>query len=139
AVAAALSETVKNIDATIKSLLASARERLEAAAQHDKLYEALRRAQANFVATANPAMMDAQTRINAILGSANLSADDAAEAARTVDQLSNVIASSNLMASDMTAALSANTGDALDTIEKEFKASQVRVKSNLDLLPKDSA
>jgi methyl-accepting chemotaxis protein len=137
-VVAALSETVKNIDEIIKSLVAAARERLETAAQHEKQYDALRNAQASFVAAASPAMMDAQTQINAILGSANLSQDDAAQAARTVDQLGNVIASTNLMASEMIAALSANSSDTLEAIEKEFKATQARVKSNLDLLPKNS-
>ena len=53
-------------------------------------------------------------RINAILGSANLSQDDATEAARTVEQLGNVISSSNLMASDMNAALSADSSNTLD-------------------------
>jgi methyl-accepting chemotaxis protein len=138
AVVAALSETVNNIDETIKSLVAAARERLEAAAQHEKQYGALRNAQASFVAAASPAMMDAQTQINAILGSANLSQDDAAQAARTVDQLGNVIASGNLMAAEMIAALSAGSSDTLDTIEKEFKGTQAHVKSNLDLLPKNS-
>src|SRR6266851_4025036 len=138
AVVAALSETVKNIDETIKSLVAAARERLEAAALHEKQYDALRNAQAGFVAAASPAMMDAQAQINAILGSANLSQDDAAQAARTVDQLGNAIASSNLMASEMIAALSANGSDTLDTIEKEFKATQAQVRSNLELLPKNS-
>src|ERR1700736_1202074 len=138
AVVAALSETVNNIDETIKSLVAAARERLEAAAQHEKQYGALRNAQASFVAAASPAMMDAQTQINAILGSANLSQDDAAQAARTVDQLGNVIASGNLMAAEMIAALSAGSSDTLDTIEKEFKATQAHVTSNLDLLPKNS-
>src|ERR1700733_2211671 len=75
AVVAALGETVKNIDDTIKSLGAAARERLEVAALHDKQYEALRGAQAAFVAAASPAMMNAQTQINAVLGSAELSAD----------------------------------------------------------------
>jgi methyl-accepting chemotaxis protein len=138
AVVAALTETVKNIDETIKSLVAAARERLEAAAQHEKQYDALRKAQANFVAAAAPAMMDAQTQINAILGSANLSQDDAVQAAQTVEQLGNVISSSNLMASDLNAALSANGSDTLEAIEKEFKATQARVKSNLDTLPKNS-
>jgi methyl-accepting chemotaxis protein len=138
AVVAALTETIKNVDENINSMVAAARERLQTAAQHERQYEALRKAQANFVAAANPAMMDAQAQINAILGSANLSVDDAAQAARTVDQLGNVVASSNLMASDMTAALSADSSDALEAIEKEFKATQARVKSNLDLLPKNS-
>src|SRR6266404_9218114 len=73
AVVAALTETVRNIDETIKSLVAAARERLEVVAQHEKQYDALRSAQAEFVAAANPAMLDAQIQINAILGSAMLS------------------------------------------------------------------
>jgi methyl-accepting chemotaxis protein len=139
AVAEVLTETVKNIDDTIKSLAAAARERLEATAQRERLYDAVRKAQASFVALAGPAMLSAQTQLNAILGSANPSSDDATEAARTVEQIGNVVASSNLSASDMTAALSANSSDTLEAIEKEFKASQARVKSNLDLLPKGSA
>jgi methyl-accepting chemotaxis protein len=137
AVIATLSETVKNIDDTIKSLGAAARERLAANALHDAQYDALRKAQANFVAAAGPAMMDAQTRTNAILGSATLSQDDAAQAARTVEQLGNVIAGGNLMVANMAAALSANGSDALDAIAKEFQATQARVKANLDLLAKN--
>ena len=137
-VVAALNETVKNIDDAIKSLGAAAKERLDAAASHEKLYRALRSAQAGFVAAASPAMMDAQTRINAILGSANLSQDDATEAARTVEQLGNVISSSNLMASDMIAALSANGSGTLESIEKEFQETEQRVKANLDQLPKNN-
>jgi methyl-accepting chemotaxis protein len=136
-VVAALGETVKNIDDTIQSLGAAARERLEIAAQHDRQYEALRSAQASFIAAASPAMMDAQSQINAILGSANLSPDDAAQAARTVDQLGNVVASGNLAASEMIAALSANSSDTLEAIEKEFKDTQQRVKSILELLPEN--
>jgi methyl-accepting chemotaxis protein len=136
-VVANLTETVKNIDDMINSLGAAARERLEAAAQHEKQYQALRTAQAEFVAAANPAMLDAQTQINAILGSANMEPDDATQAARTVEQIGNVVSSSNLMASNMAAALTANTSDTLEAIEKEFKESKERVKSNLELLPKN--
>jgi methyl-accepting chemotaxis protein len=138
AIVAALSENVKNTDNTIESLGAAARERLQARALHDKQYDALRKAEASFAAAAGPAMMDAQARINAILGSATLSQDDAAQAARTVEQLGNVIASSNLTASNMAAALSANGSDTLDAIEKEFQATQAHVKANLDLLAKGS-
>jgi methyl-accepting chemotaxis protein len=137
-VIAALNETVKNIDGTIKNLTAAGRERLEAAAQHEKQYVALREAQASFVTAASPAMLDAQAQLNAILGSANLSPDDATQAARMVDQIGDVIASSNLSASDLAAALSAKRSDTLEGIEREFKASQARAKSNLDLLPKNS-
>jgi methyl-accepting chemotaxis protein len=137
-VVAALTETVKNIDDMIKSLGSAARERLEVAALHEKQYAALRQAQTDFVKASAPAMMDAQSQINAILGSANLSADDATEAVRTVELLGNVVASTNLMASDMTAALSANNSDTLEAIEKAFKETQARVKSSLEMLPKNA-
>ena len=136
AVVAALGETVKNMDDTIKSLGSAAHERLEVAALHEKQYEALRGAQAAFVAAASPAMMNAQLQINAVLGSAELSADDATEAARTVEQLGDVIASGHQASSEMNAALSANSSDTLEAIEKEFKDTKERVKSNLDLLVK---
>jgi methyl-accepting chemotaxis protein len=137
AVVAALSETVKNIDDTIKSLGAAARERLEIAALHERQYNALRSAQAGFVAAASPAMMDAQSQINAVLGSAQLSADDATQAARTVDQLGSVIAGGHQASSEMNAALSANNSDTLEAIEKEFKDTKARLTSNFDLLPKN--
>jgi hypothetical protein len=121
AVVAALTETVRNIDDNIKSLVAAARERLEVAAQHEKQYDALRSAQARFVAAANPAMLDAQAQINAILASAVLSQDDATQAARTIDQLGNVVASGNLSASEMTSALSANGSDTLEAIERNSR------------------
>jgi methyl-accepting chemotaxis protein len=132
---AALNETIKNIDDNIKSLDAAARERLDAVAQHDQRYDALRKAQTGFVAAAAPAMMDAEAQINAILGSANLSADDATQAARTVEQLGNVAAGGNLVASVMTAALSADSDATLRAIEKDFKDAEARVKTSLDLLP----
>ncbi len=83
-------------------------------------------------------MLDAQTRINAIFVSANLSPDDAEQATRTLEQLGNVIASSNLMASNMIAALSTNESDTLATIEKEFQETRQRIRSDLDLLPKNA-
>jgi methyl-accepting chemotaxis protein len=138
-VVAALTETIKNIDDMIKSLGSAARERLDVAALHDKQYDALRDAQAAFVAAAGPAMLDAQTQVNAILGSANLSASDANEAVQTVGQLGNVVASGNLAAADLSAALSANSGDKLDDIQKEFKLAQGRLRTNLDLLHENQA
>jgi methyl-accepting chemotaxis protein len=137
-VVAALGETVKNIDDTIKSLDSAARERLDTAAVHDKQFKALREAQAGFAAAANPAMLDAQAQTNAILHSANLSPDDAESAARKIEQLGTLIATTNLMASDMAAALSANSSITLEEIEKEFKASQAQVKSALEMLPHDT-
>jgi methyl-accepting chemotaxis protein len=133
-VISALSQTVKNIEETIKGLGAAAGQRLDTSAQHEKKYDALRKAQANFIAVANPAMMDAQARIIAILGSANESRHDATEAARAIEQLGNVILSSNLLASDMMAALLANSSDALSPIERAFAVSQQLVKSNLEVL-----
>jgi methyl-accepting chemotaxis protein len=135
-VISALSQTVKNIEDTIKDLGAAAGQRLETSAQHEKQYDALRKAEANFVAVANRAMMDAQARTNAILLSANLRLDDATEAARTIELLGNVISSSNLLASDMMAALSVNSSDALNPIERAFAVSQQLVKSNFEALGK---
>jgi methyl-accepting chemotaxis protein len=135
AVVAALGETVKNIDDTITSLDSAARERLEAAAVHDQQFKALREAQAGFAAAANPAMLDAQTQTNAILQSANFSPDDAANAARQIEQLGTLIATTNLVASEMAAALSANSSNTLEEIENEYKAAQARVKSSLESLP----
>ena len=134
-VVSGLSETMKSINEAAQSLAKAARERLDIAALHDKQYDALRNAQGAFVGAASPAMLDAQTRVNAILGSANMSAEDATEAAQTVGQLGNVVASGNLAAADMSAALSANTSDKLDDIQKGFKTAQGRLRSNLDLLP----
>jgi methyl-accepting chemotaxis protein len=82
-------------------------------------------------------MMNAQAQINAVLGSAELSADDATQAARTVDQLGSVIASGHQAASEMNAALSAGNSDTLEAIEKEFKDTKARVKSDFELLPKN--
>ena len=137
-VVAALGETVKNIDDTINSLDSAARERLEAAANHDRQFKALREAQAGFAAAASPAMLDAQAQTNAILQSASFSPDDAAKAARQVEQLGTLIATTNLMASEMAAALSANSSDTLEAIEKEYKAAQAKVKAALELLPHDA-
>jgi methyl-accepting chemotaxis protein len=138
-VVAALGETVKNIDDTIKSLGAAATERLEAAAQHEKLYHALRKAQSGFAAAAGPALIDAQTEVISIYAAARFSQDDATKAQRTADQLSEIVFGGNLMAFGMLAALTANNSDTLEIIEKEFRFAQSRVKSNLDLLPKTTA
>ncbi|TKW79934.1 MAG: HAMP domain-containing protein, partial [Bradyrhizobium icense] len=135
-VASALTETVKNIDDMTKSLGSAARERLEAAAMHDKKYETLRKAQTDFVAASIPEMVDAQSRLNAVLTAVEPSIDDANNAAQIVVQLGNVIAGGNLMASNMAAALSANSSETLEAIERDFKDTVERVKSNLEMLPK---
>src|ERR1700754_1293959 len=137
-IAAALTETVKNIDDMTKSLGSAARERLEAAALHDKKYEALRKAQADSVAVSIPEMVDAQSRLNAVLTAVDLHIDDATAASRVVEQLGNVIASGNLMASNLAAALSANDSDTLESIERDFKDTIERVKTNLEMLPKNA-
>ncbi|RZN15716.1 methyl-accepting chemotaxis protein [Bradyrhizobium sp. Leo121] len=139
AIGKALTETVKNIDDVIESLGSAARERLETAALHDKLYETLRKAQAEFVAASAPAMMDAQSQLHAILGAAEPSSDDASSAARVVEQLGDVIASGNLLASNMAAALSATNSDTLEAIEKDFKRVLSQTISNLEMLPKNSS
>ncbi|WP_322515486.1 methyl-accepting chemotaxis protein [Rhodopseudomonas palustris] len=134
-VVAAMSETLRNIDDTIRSLGAAAQERLDLARQHDKVYDDLRSSHEAFIAVANPAMLNAQTQMNAVLASANLSQDDATEAGRRIEQLGNVIALSNLAASNLMAALSARNSDALEPVETSFKEARQQVASNLDGLP----
>jgi methyl-accepting chemotaxis protein len=138
AVVGALSETIKNINEAAQSLVSAARERLDAAAEHDRQFEALRSAQASFAAAAGPIMLDAQAGLNAVLAAAVPSPDDANAAARHVEQVGNVAAGGNLAASQLIAALSANSSDTLETLEHDFKATQDRVKSSLDLLPKSA-
>jgi methyl-accepting chemotaxis protein len=139
AVVGTLSETIKNINEAAQSLVSAARERLEVSAEHDKQYDALRSAHIGFVTAADPVLLEAQTRLNAMLGSADPAADGANLAAQTFSQIGNIVASGNLAGSQLAAALSANSSDTLDALEKDFKASQGRVKSNLDLLPENPA
>ncbi|MGJ5175983.1 methyl-accepting chemotaxis protein [Bradyrhizobium oligotrophicum] len=134
-VVAPLAETIKNINEANQSLVSAARERLAVAAMHNQQYDALRKAQAEFTVAASEPMLDAQTQLNAVLGAAEVSADDATAAARFVEQLGNVIASGNLIVAQMAAALSANDSDTLETIERQFKDSLAQLKSNLELLP----
>jgi methyl-accepting chemotaxis protein len=138
AVVSALSETIKNINEATQSLVSAARERLDASAEHDRQFEALRGAQTSFAAAANPIMLDAQAGLNAVLASAVPSVDDANEAARHVDQVGNVAAGGNLAASQLIAALSANSSDTLEALENDFKTTQGRVQSSLDLLPRNA-
>ncbi|ABE38078.1 methyl-accepting chemotaxis sensory transducer [Rhodopseudomonas palustris BisB5] len=132
AVIAAMSETLRNIDDTIRSLGAAAQERLDLAGQHEKVYDALRSLHDDFIAIANPAMLNAQIQMNAVLASANLSQDDAIESGRRIDQLGNVIALRNLAASNLMAALSARNSDALEPVETSFKEARQQVNSNLE-------
>jgi methyl-accepting chemotaxis protein len=136
-VVSALSETLKSIDDTIRSLGAAATERLDLATRHAKLYEELRKSHDAFIEIANPVMLDAQTQMNAVLSSANLSQDDATDAGRRIEQLGNVIAQSNLIASDLMAALSAGSADDLEPVESSFKEARKVVNNNLDGLPEN--
>ena len=139
AVVAALTENVKNIDDMIKSLGSAARERLELAARHEKLYDAVRKAQRRFTAAAGPAASDAQTELQSIYAAANFSQNDAIKGHKAADQLGDIAASGNMIAFDMIAALSTNNGDTLESIEKEFRTAQARVKANVELLPNTTA
>ncbi len=139
AVVAALTENVKNIDDMIKSLGSAARERLELAAQHEKLYDAVRKAQRRFIAAAGPAALDAQTELQSIYAAGSFSQDDAIKGHRAADQLGDIAASGNMIAFDMIAALSTNNCETLEAIAKDFRTAQARVKSNADKLPNTTA
>ncbi|PYF02984.1 methyl-accepting chemotaxis protein [Rhodopseudomonas faecalis] len=135
AVIAAMTDTLKNIEDTIRSLGAAAQERLDLAASHQKLYHTLRSAQDEFLALATPAMMDAQTRMSAALASTSLNASDAADAGRTIELLGNVIAPSNLIVSNLMAALSARDVEVLAALEASFTDADATVRSSLEALP----
>jgi methyl-accepting chemotaxis protein len=139
AVVAALTENVKNIDDMIKSLGSAARERLELAAQHEKLYDAVRKAQRRFIAAAGPAALDAQTELQSIYAAGSFSQDDAVKGHRAADQLGDIASSGNMIAFDMIAALSTNNAETLEAIAKDFRTAQARVKSNADKLPNTTA
>lgn len=139
AVVAALTENVKNIDDMIKSLGSAALERLELAAQHEKLYDAVRKAQRRFIAAAGPAALDAQTELQSIYAAGSFSQDDAIKGHRAADQLGDIAASGNMIAFDMIAALSTNNAETLEAIAKDFRTAQARVQSNADKLPNTTA
>jgi methyl-accepting chemotaxis protein len=134
-VVGAMADTLKNIEDTIRSLGAAAQERLDLAASHQKLYDALRSTQDEFLALATPAMLDAQTRMAAALASATLDADDASEAGRTIELLGNVIAPSNLIAANLMAALSARNIEVLEVLQTSFTDADATVRSSLEALP----
>ncbi len=134
-VVAALSENVKNIEDAINSLASAAKERLDLAARRRQAYLQVQNGRAAFTAAAGPAMMSAQATINAILGSANLSQDDATEAARAVESLSRAISGVDLLASDLTAALSAPDSETIDRLSQSFSTRKKEAQANLDALP----
>lgn len=134
AVVAALGDSVKNIEDTIRSLGAATQEKIDAGIQHEKLYNAVRAAADNFVKKAAPSIADAQTGMDATLRAVVFSAEDSGEASRIIVQIGNVVADTNLISSDLMAALSAGTSDALSPTEDSFKTAQKRVKTNLSAL-----
>ncbi len=134
AVVIALGDSVKNIEDTIRSLGAATQEKIDAAAQHEKLYNAVRAAADNFVKKAAPAIADAQAGMDATLRAVVFSAEDSGEASRIIVQIGNVVADTNLISSDLMAALSAGSGETLSPIEDNFKTAQTRVKTNLSAL-----
>ncbi len=133
----AMTETSKNIGDMVGSIGNAAKERLETAAMRDAQAAALRKAHADFLSAATLAMLDAQTQMNAILGSANFSQTDALDAARAIDLLGNVITDSNLMASDMTAALAAPGSDTLSALQEAFEAKKKNALYKLGTMKKD--
>jgi hypothetical protein len=67
-----------------------------------------------------------------VVGSAVVAQDDASEAGRRIEQLGNVIAQTNLIASNLMAARSARNVGALEPIEENFKAARQLVNGDLD-------
>ena len=135
----AMTETSKNIGDMVGSIGSAARERLETSALREAQAAALRKAHGDFLSAATLAMLDAQTQMNAILGSANFSQSDALDAARAVDLLGNIVTDTNLMASGMTAGLAATSSDALAAAQEAFEAKKKSVTYKLGELRKGDA
>ncbi|MGO4712553.1 methyl-accepting chemotaxis protein [Bradyrhizobium sp. 2TAF24] len=134
AVVSALEETVKSIDDTINSLGNAAKERLDIVADREKQYDTLRLAQSHFQESAAPEMADAQTRLNALLTSAEIDGDLVKEVAYSVERLSTIISDCNSMTADMMGAMSAsNTGD-IDTLQESFATTRKHIEPLLKSL-----
>ncbi|EGP09183.1 hypothetical protein CSIRO_1346 [Bradyrhizobiaceae bacterium SG-6C] len=130
----AMSEISKNIGDMVGSIGSAAKERLDTAALREKESAQLRKAHTAFLAAATLAMLDAQTQLNAVLGSVTIPQSDAMEAARTVDLLGSVITDTNLMAADMTAALAAPNTEVLSPLEEAFRGKKEGVLYKLNSL-----
>ena len=117
----ALRETGNSIGDMVTSLGKAAKDRLDAVALRKTQTADLQKSHNEFLAAASIATLQAQTRLNAVLGSANLSQSDAMESARAIDGLGNMIASGNQLAADMAAALTAANSAAIDWLKKTSK------------------
>lgn len=132
----AMGEISKNIGDMVGSIGAAAKERLDTSALREKEAAELRKAHTAFLSAATLAMLDAQTQLNAVLGSVTIEQNDAMEAARSVDLLGSVITDTNLMAADMTAALAAPSTEALSPLEETFRGKKESTIYKLDSLKK---
>jgi methyl-accepting chemotaxis protein len=130
----AMGEISKNIGDMVGSIGAAAKERLETAALREKESAELRKAHTAFLAAATLAMLDAQTQLNAVLGSVTIEQNDAMEAVRSVDLLGSVITDTNLMAADMTAALAAPNTETLSPLEEAFRGKKESVLYKMNSL-----
>ena len=117
----ALRETGNSIGDMVTSLGKAAKDRLDAVALRKTQTADLQKSHNEFLAAASIATLQAQTRLNAVLGSANLSQNDAMDSARAIDGLGNMIATGNQLAADMAAALTAVNSAAIDWLKKTSK------------------
>ena len=113
-----LRETSNSIGDMVTSLGKAAKDRFDAVALRKKQIAELQKSHNEFLAAASIATLQAQTRLNAVLSSANLSQSDAMDSARAIDGLGNMIASGNQLAADMAAALTAANTAAIDWLKK---------------------
>ena len=134
-----LEETLKGIDDTIQSLGSAAKERLDAASQREKLYEALIAAHTAFSTTADPAMESARTVVTALMSSAQANDTQIAIATKSVEQLGYLIADANLLVVNMAASLSASKSEAIDAQQDAFKRTLANIKPNLELFADDKS
>ena len=118
----ALRETGNSIGDMVTSIGKAAKDRLDAVALRKAQTADLQKSHNEFLAAASIASLQAQTRLNAVLASANLSQSDAMESARAIDGLGNMIASGNQLAADMAAALTAANSAAIDWLKRTSRS-----------------
>ncbi len=114
---AALQDIVKNLHDMVALLGTAANGKITAASARAAKYTELRNIHGAFVAAATPAMLDAQTMMNAVLASATVSQEDISAAARGVEVIGRLMSEANLMAAELSAVLAAPSPEELERIQ----------------------
>lgn len=130
----AMTEVSKNIGDMVGRISVAAKDRLKMSGLREQQSTELRNAHASFLSASTMPMMDAQSKLNAVLGTPSIAQDEAVDASRVVNLLSSVISDTNLMAAEMTAALAAPDMETLKPLEDGFQGKKESIAYKLDSL-----